>query len=189
MSRRTFYDRLLVSDDEFELSEIESTYNYLKTLKSREGVIGNDLNSDETGFMLYSSNLRYYPEDLEQDNPKPDVLFLKTVMGMGLIPVLEDHTIEMFINAHEMVDGGGMTFHDDGAFSCAASIYLNSVEGGEFQAKFEAEDGIDFIVQVAPKAGRAVIVKAETEHRVARVIAGTRRNIQIFIKYIKRDQK
>lgn len=188
MSREVFYDKLLVSDSEFDLSELESTYKYLKGLTVNKGSIGGDISPDETAFMLYSSKLIYYMEDLEEENLAPDLVLLKKVMGMDLVPIPEKHTIDMRINAHEMTEGGGMSFHNDSNYSCAVSIYLNSVEGGEFQARFEGSNNINLIVEVSPQAGRAVVVKAETEHRVAKVTKGTRRNIQIFITYTRDEE-
>ncbi len=113
-------------------------------------------------------------------------MLLKNILSGDIIPTLPDHDIMYVMNAHEMTKGGGMAFHKDGVYSVAVSIYLNSVEGGEFEAQIPYSDGINFHLHISPKAARAVVVKANTMHRVRRVTSGVRRNIQIFIQYIKK---
>jgi len=189
MNRQVFFDRLLVSNEEFDLPELENLYEYLKGLESWEGYIDGDPTPEETGFTSYSSNHMYALEDLQKDNLPLDALFLRKIMSMDLIPVPADHMVELVMNAHEMEEGGGMAFHQDGTYSVAVTIYLNSVEGGAFQAKFEQSEDINSIIEILPKAGRAVIVKCDTLHRVTKVTKGIRKSIQIFIRYSHRNER
>jgi hypothetical protein len=187
MARQTFFDSILVSDDEFDLARIEDVYAYLKTQKKKDGIIRGLTDDTETKFTAYTPEGLKNFSDIPEDGTDIAGLLLKEILSGDIVPILPDHDITYAMNAHEMTEGGGMAFHQDAIYSVAVSIYLNSVEGGEFEAQIPHSDGVNFHLHISPKAARAVVVKANTMHRVRKVTSGIRRNIQIFIKYTKRQ--
>jgi hypothetical protein len=187
LTRQIYFDRVLVSDNEFSLAELETVHNYMKQTKYHEGVIKGHPEPEKTKFKLYSHSRVWLLKDLEKDDLLPDQAFLKKLMSLDMVPVLADHETELCINAHIVEKGGGMAFHNDSNYSCAATIYLDSVEGGEFEARISDDDGVDFILRVSPRATRVVVIKSDTEHRVRKVEDGVRRSIQVFVRYFKED--
>jgi len=188
MTRQVYFDRVLVCDDEFSLAELETVHNYMKETKYENGFIDGDPEPEKTKFKRYADSKIWLLENLEEDDLSPDQAFLKKLMSLNMIPILANHKIELQISGHVLEKGGGMAFHNDGIYSCAATIYLDSVKGGEFEARISNDNGVDFILSVSPRANRAIVIKAGIEHRVKEVKEGVRRSIQVFAKYSKEDE-
>ncbi len=55
MPRQTFFDSILISDDEFDLAEIKDVYKHLKRQKKKAGMIGGSTDDTETNYVTYTS--------------------------------------------------------------------------------------------------------------------------------------
>lgn len=189
MARQIFADRVLISDEELDLEFLQKTYAFIQSTAGdgEEGVVDNTPPED-TKYRAWQSmrrTKRVYKGELRSEDPD-DVLFHE-LMEKSFIPVLPDHNITYSIRAHEFEGGGKMTFHCDGGYSIAVTIYLTEVKGGELEIRLGKINGVWSNIVVETKPTRAVILKCDTQHRVLDVIEGVRKSIQIFITYEKQE--
>ena len=166
------WDSVLIVDSslpEEVLSQIESAIKANK--KFEKGIVGGG-DPEKTNYHWSTDSSFKFVEDWLIDS--------------GLIPILQNHDIEITSRHHQRMEGGKMTWHCDGTYSIAATVYLSSCEGGELEVKSPCRTKS---ILIKPSINRIVVIKCDNEHRVLPVKEGVRDTIQVFFTFIERNEE
>lgn len=178
-----FDDLVSVSDDILDVNLVTDAYETL-TILTEEGE--GTVQGSKKNLTKYS-----YWQVSVQSGEKLDIeeRLFNHILSLGVVPVIPEHDINYSIRVHKMGKGGKMTWHYDGSYSIALSIYLSECSGGELEIELLGDNdyGLSKNLFVSPRKGRMVVMKCDTRHRVLRVKDGERRSIQIFITYLKKE--